>query len=681
MAETRPQPILRYLRQVLGAPVPGGVTDAELLRRFVHQRDEAAFELLLWRHAAMVLHVCRNVLRDSAKAEDAFQATFLVFVRRAAAIRRAEQVGGWLYRVAYHTALKAREQFATRQRAERQAARNDTAAPVTEDAEQRELRRLICEEVNRLPARYRTPIVACFFEGKTHEEAADQLGWPRGTVASRLARARELLRRRLVRRGITLTAGSLATALPAPSSQAALAALIHTTLQTRHLFVAGALASPRIAALTEGVLHAMNWTKIKIGTIVVLLLCLGGAGATLWGARSDPVTEPEKTALRAGNEKADDKLEATDEAQQARDRAQSRLNLRKLALAMHAYAENHGGKLPPPAIYSRDGKALLSWRVALLPYLDQSELYKQFHLDEPWDSEHNKKLSETVVKVYTPVGKSATPRFKTYYQVFVSPAPARRGQPGGAGGPGGGGSGGAAGAAGGGGPPASASGDPVVEDIGITAVFVKGVTSRFPAHIVDGTSNTILIAEAGNPVPWTKPEDLPFSPKDPLPELGGLFPDVIQVALADGAIAVLTKRYDENAMRGAITANGGEVVDFDKIEILRLYVDAFENDASQNPGEGIPALSNLQRKNETLRREVDRARERLRLLRFERAAQREFEKNGERKPDPRLEQLKRDNARLQEELDKINAESQALLKEISGRQKPVLKKELPSKSK
>src|SRR5215469_594202 len=105
MADPRHHPLLRYLRQALGAPSCNGVTDAELLRRFVEERDEAAFELLLWRHAAMVLHVCRQVLRGAEAVEDAFQATFLVFVRKAASIGRKEALGGWLYRVAYHTAL------------------------------------------------------------------------------------------------------------------------------------------------------------------------------------------------------------------------------------------------------------------------------------------------------------------------------------------------------------------------------------------------------------------------------------------------------------------------------------------------------------------------------------------------------------------------------------------------
>ncbi len=108
MANTPPATILNYLRQVLGATAAGGVSDADLLRRFAAEHDEAAFELLLWRHAAMVRHVCRQVLSNADDADDAFQATFLVFVRKAGSIGRREALGSWLYRVAYHIALKAR---------------------------------------------------------------------------------------------------------------------------------------------------------------------------------------------------------------------------------------------------------------------------------------------------------------------------------------------------------------------------------------------------------------------------------------------------------------------------------------------------------------------------------------------------------------------------------------------
>jgi RNA polymerase sigma factor (sigma-70 family) len=294
MTATRRQPLLEYLRQVLGTPASGGVSDADLLRRFVTERDEAAFELLLWRHAAMVLHVCRQVLRDTEAAEDAFQATFLVFVRKANAISQRESLGGWLYRVAYRIALKARQQIQIRAHREREREAVDRP---TDDPDQRELRRLICEEVDRLPAKYRAPIVACYLESWTHEEAAKQLGVPQGTVASRLARGRELLRRRLVRRGVALTTSSLLAVMSVQTAHAAMTASIDSALHTTKAFTSGTAVSPRITALAEGVLKAMHWTCVKIVTFVFLVVGLGGVGVTLWAS-----AKTEAVALRTDAE-------------------------------------------------------------------------------------------------------------------------------------------------------------------------------------------------------------------------------------------------------------------------------------------------------------------------------------------------------------------------------------------
>jgi RNA polymerase sigma factor (sigma-70 family) len=189
--------VLRYLRRIAGAPGTNDVTDGELLARFVARHDEAAFELLLWRHGTMVLHVCRDVTRDPHAAEDAYQATFLTLIRKAASIRAGESLGAWLYQVAYRVALKARGQTAKRNERETADASVETLPAVDalrDETSLRELRPVLHEEVQRLPAKYRTPIVLCYLQGLTHEEAARQLGWPKGTVAGRLARARELLR-------------------------------------------------------------------------------------------------------------------------------------------------------------------------------------------------------------------------------------------------------------------------------------------------------------------------------------------------------------------------------------------------------------------------------------------------------------------------------------------------------
>jgi RNA polymerase sigma factor (sigma-70 family) len=699
MANARHHPILHYLRQVLGTPAGGGVSDADLLRRFLAEQDQASFELLLWRHAAMVLHVCRQVLDDGDAAEDAFQATFLVFIRKAASISHREALGSWLYRVAYRVALKARSQ--AKKRAAMPSELDCLAAPTeTDDAGQRDLRRMICEEVNRLPAKYRAPIVACFFEGKTHEEAALQLGWPRGTVAGRLARARDLLRRRLVRRGVALTAGSLLTALSVGTSQAALTGLVDSLIQTARQLAAGQAAatvvSPRIAALAEGVLQTMNGTRIKILSILLLLAGLGGAGATLWAMQQREgergrLSAPSTARLDNDDNQASASAEPApeDAAKLARNMAVSRLNLKKLALAMHNYSDVYG-HMPPPALTDKDGKALLSWRVELLPFLDQNELYQQFHREEPWDSPHNKKLLSKMPTVFAPPGvKTRQPNW-TYYQVFVSagsPGGGRRspmmgggmgpmmqqqmqmqkmmrgmGGPGARGGPGmqqGGGSAPGMGGTGGqgarGGSPmgggAGGDGMVVVGHDHPVAAFVKGEIAAFPASFTDGTSNTILLIEAGNPVPWTKPEDLHYAEDEPLPELGGLFPDVIHAAFADGAIHTLTPKYDEKQLRLAITIDDGMNLDLSKIEGRVRRRGAGAGDST--------TLENWKLKNAELRREVDRARERIRLLRDEREIEQEL--SGE---DPRLIQLREDHAHLQAELKKLREQIDALNAEM-----------------
>lgn len=173
------------------------LTDGELLRRFAQRHEEAAFSALLRRHGPMVLSVCRRVLRRTHDAEDAFQATFLVMVEKAQELRRPELLSNWLYGVAYRTALHARRRAARRSEREREAAAMCSDAASDREIESRELRRVLDEELHRLPQKYRAPLVLCYLEGKTNEEAARLLGWPSGSMSYRLARGRELLRGRL----------------------------------------------------------------------------------------------------------------------------------------------------------------------------------------------------------------------------------------------------------------------------------------------------------------------------------------------------------------------------------------------------------------------------------------------------------------------------------------------------
>jgi RND family efflux transporter MFP subunit len=267
--------LLRSLRTLAG-PTAAGLGDEVLLERFAASRDEAAFELLLWRHGPAVLGVCRRLLGDPNDAEDAFQATFLLLARKAGTIVRRQAVGAWLYRVAYRVALRAR---AARARAPlEQADLDHLPAGPEPDTDWRELRAVLDEEVNRLPARERQAFVLCCLEGSTAEEAARQLGCPPGTVSSRLSRARQRLRRRLARRGLApagLSGATLAPALPPDLVGRGLAAaLVYSSGQSAH-----AALSARAVAHAEGVLRAMFLRKLTFAALVLLLAgCLAVGG-------------------------------------------------------------------------------------------------------------------------------------------------------------------------------------------------------------------------------------------------------------------------------------------------------------------------------------------------------------------------------------------------------------------
>jgi RNA polymerase sigma factor (sigma-70 family) len=207
-------------------PCPPGAadpTDAELLHRFALRDDHAAFAALVRRHGPMVFGVCRRVLRDPHDAEEAFQSTFLVLVRKAGVLRQPDRLGNWLYGVANRVARKAKVSAARRNGHERAAA-GPAWAPAVESGDGPELRALLDEEMVALPEKYRAPLVLCYLEGLTNEDAARRLGWAPGSMSYRLARGRELLRRRLTRRGLYLalwpvflqTLSEQASAAPVP---------------------------------------------------------------------------------------------------------------------------------------------------------------------------------------------------------------------------------------------------------------------------------------------------------------------------------------------------------------------------------------------------------------------------------------------------------------------------------
>jgi RNA polymerase sigma factor (sigma-70 family) len=261
--------VLRQLHRLLGAQGLEELSDGQLLERFAARQDEAAFAVLVRRHGPLVLGVCRRLLRGG-DADDAFQATFVVLFRRARSLDRRGSLAGWLYTVAYHVALRARADAARRRLRERQVLDMPRAESRTEEV-WRDLQPVLDDELNRLPEKYRDPVLLCYVQGKTNEEAARLLRLPAGTVKSRLSRARELLKGRLTRRGITLATGALAAVLAERASAAVPPALCEATIQTTVLLAAGQAGAPAPAvALAEGVLKAMFATRLKIATAVML---------------------------------------------------------------------------------------------------------------------------------------------------------------------------------------------------------------------------------------------------------------------------------------------------------------------------------------------------------------------------------------------------------------------------
>jgi RNA polymerase sigma-70 factor (ECF subfamily) len=183
--------VLRHIRHLAGTRPAENLSDGQLLDRFIAGQDEA-FAALVYRHSGLVMGVCRRTLHHAQDAEDAFQATFLVLARKAASIRNKEAVGSWLYGVAYHIAMEVKTRAARRRAHERQAhdmPRSDSFAEETWS----ELQPVLDQELHRLPEKYRLPLVLCYLQGKTHREAASELGWPIGSMSRRLDRARDLL--------------------------------------------------------------------------------------------------------------------------------------------------------------------------------------------------------------------------------------------------------------------------------------------------------------------------------------------------------------------------------------------------------------------------------------------------------------------------------------------------------
>jgi RNA polymerase sigma factor (sigma-70 family) len=512
-------PFLRAIRAAAPDPTP----DAELLRRFAAAADHAAFELIVRRHAELVWRVCRGVLRaDPHAAEDAFQATFLALARKAGTVARRDLLAGWLFRVARHAALRARKR---QQRPDRQGGHGvlDALPDGRASDGSPDLGPVVAEEIDKLAAKFRDPVLLCFFEGHTHAEAAERLGWAVGTVASRLARAKDRLRDRLAARG--LAPAAVAAALAAPPASAVPPTLIRTTAAV----TAGAAAAPvPVLALTEGALSAMQLAKLKLtAAVAAAVVAAAGGGMTVatWAAAQNPPgggRAPHAAGAAAKPAPADSPVKyetdpngATPTKQQkgtggARRWAQVGNNLKQLAIAFHNYHDTVGHL--PTDVYSADGKPLWSWRVQLLPYLDQHNLFKQADLTKPWDDPANKDVSSAVVKVFQ-CGAEPADRPLTCLKRPTGPGTAHQ----------------------------------------------PGLKVKF-ADFTDGTSNTLLVVEAGDPVPWAKPgTDFPIDPKNP-PTIKGPFAAGLTAARGDGAVVTFPGEIPPASARKLSLIADGEAV-------------------------------------------------------------------------------------------------------------------------
>ncbi len=464
--------------------------DSALINRFLADGNELAFEALVARHGPMVRGLCRRLLVNPHDADDAFQATFLVLVRKAKQLRDPDRLGPWLYGVAKRIATKARKRSARH--------RHEPPVDVCSREESRnewlDVMPILDAELGRLPAKHRDVLILCLLNGASAEEAASQLGCPVGTVKSRLARAREALRDRLTIRGI-----APAVALAVLSSAEAFASPVspNLTRATLELLVSSPVA-PGITALTRGVLTTMLPRSIVITSLLLGGVGVAGVGTAMW---LNPSSAQEPRAAAEARSQAP----ASERAQETRTN-----NMKQILLAFHNYYSVNG-HLPPLANFGADGLPKLSWRVALLPYLAENELYSAFHQDEPWDSPHNKPLID---------------RMPAVFQTPDSPALA---------------------------------GQTRIRGFAGKGALFEGTRGIKFEEITDGTSNTVLITVARDAVPWTQPAELPFVEGQPLPALEGSDPQGYALGMADGSVRLLAKG-ESRLLSSIITRAGGEIV-------------------------------------------------------------------------------------------------------------------------
>jgi RNA polymerase sigma factor (sigma-70 family) len=698
--DTRLTGLLKRLHSGLIPATSAGQADREALRAFVARRDESAFALIVQRHGPMVLNVCRRVLHHAQDAEDAFQATFLVLARKASGIGKSESLSSWLHGVAFRVSLRAKRD-AGRRRAREQQVPTSVGPDPAEAIAWRDVQILLDAEIGRLPERYRSAFVLCYLEGRSRAETAAELGVEENTLSSRLARARERLRCRLARRGVNLGSALAAVALTAGASNSAVpAVLLDTTTRAAALFAARQPLtgiSTFTLQLTNGTMQTMAITKIKWAAAA---LAIGGTLAIgTWGAGQGPGGTPAGPPGGPGpaTEPPSDKPAAVERAADYAQRQRSLSNLKQILIAMHSYAEVNG-KLPAD-VTDKTGRSLLSWRVELLPFLDQNDLYRQFKRNEPWDSEHNLKLLSKMPEIFR-VGFEPRGATHTYYQRFaitgVAWGIALEG--GGEGGPG------AVGGAGGPGMPMGPAGPPGPSGPGIPGGGIPGgapglppmpggplgprapsgpavgegpsgpgvgvdprqapssAVPRFPLYlteITDGLSHTLGVIEAGPPVPWSKPADIVYDAKKPLPSLTGPFANVRHAATLDGAAHALRPNLDETTLRRLIEPNDGQVTPEVKTLRARFPVDTEEE---------RKAIARLVKDNEDLIATIERlSAENAKLLRWHSQSTRDTEQTEAAQDALRrnLEILKAWNQKYRAELG--FTPNQALPKELPGK--------------
>jgi RNA polymerase sigma factor (sigma-70 family) len=360
-----------------------GKTDGQLLEQFLARRDEAAFAALVRRHGPMVLGVCRRILDNAADADDAFQAAFLVLVRRAVSLTGRRVLGDWLHGVARRTALKARS-AAARRRAKEQA----MARPEAQGADARDdWLPLLDEELARLAEKYRLPIVLCDLEGRTRREAAERLGWPEGTVAGRLARGRALLAKRLARHGLAPAAGALGAALSQKAAPACVPpALLASTVRAASLLAVGqavpGVIPAQVAGLTEGVVRSMILSNLRTVAVAALVGVLGAAAITCavlaggQGGRAGPGAE-------AAPKPAGEKLSA-------RISVKSKLPLRTETLDADLVLTNDGDKPLRVGLLCGEWQAL--WTAEGVMTYQTTFRPDLFKSDPPTEEQHVKNI-------------------------------------------------------------------------------------------------------------------------------------------------------------------------------------------------------------------------------------------------------------------------------------------------